>query len=79
VQGGHHLVDVLASFPAAALSLFIAARAAHGEKAPKPSVVVNEKRRFTIRPVPQGFFRINATQKPKPTAPAIKPKLSGVP
>jgi hypothetical protein len=79
VQGGHHLVDVLASFPIAALALFIATRAARSEKAPKPSVVVNEKRRFTIRPVPQGFFRISATQKPKPTAPAIKPKLSGVP
>jgi hypothetical protein len=79
VQGGHHLVDVLAAFPVSALSLFIAARAVPSAEARKPSRMVNKKPRFTIRPVPQAFFRISATQKPEATASAIKSKLSGAP
>jgi len=39
IQGGHHLVDVLASFPVTALSIFLAARL---EKACKKLVPVNK-------------------------------------
>jgi hypothetical protein len=38
VQGGHHMVDLLGSFPVAALSIFLAARCA---SAAKPALMVN--------------------------------------
>jgi hypothetical protein len=36
VQGGHHAIDVLASFPVAALSIFAAGRLAKSAKVPEP-------------------------------------------
>jgi hypothetical protein len=75
VQGGHHLVDVLAALPIAAVALFIAQK---GQSAVKPSSVVNKARNFTIRPVPEELFRITLKQKAERKAAAIKPKLSGL-
>jgi hypothetical protein len=60
VQGGHHLVDVLAAFPVAAIALFIAGC---GETPIKKSTLVNEVRRFGPAPVPQGLFRSTMEQK----------------
>jgi hypothetical protein len=74
IQGGHHLVDVLAAFPVAAVVLFIAGA---GEKTMKASDVVNKGPKFTLRPVPQGLFRITLEQKHEREPSAIKPKLSG--
>lgn len=75
IQGGHHLVDVLAAFPVTALALWLA-----GEFAPnarKPSGMVNKRRKFTIEPVPEGLFRIAPAQSGADEPSAIKPKLSG--
>lgn len=46
IQGGHHLVDVLASFPVAALSLFIATRLAPTQKNAQIAAMVNETASF---------------------------------
>ena len=78
VQGGHHLIDVLAAFPIAACAIFITAPRRSGEVPWKASIVVNKSRKFTITPVPKGFFRITTEQKRENAAPAIKSKLSGV-
>jgi PAP2 superfamily len=77
-QGGHHLIDVLAAFPVAALSIYLASMKENAFIAMKPASVVNKLRKFTIRPVPQGFFRITPEQKPDVAPPAIKSKLSGI-
>jgi PAP2 superfamily len=77
-QGGHHLVDVLAAFPVAALSIFLASLRETTSSAMKPSHVVNKLRKFTIRPVPQGLFRIVPAQQEETVRSAIKSKLSGV-
>ena len=58
----------------AAAALFIARK---GHAAAKLSSVVNKARNFTIRPVPEGLFRITLKQKAERKASAIKPKLSG--
>jgi hypothetical protein len=71
IQGGHHLVDVLAAFPIAAVVLFLA------ENAGQAKHLVNNTRKFTLTPVPQGLFRITLKQKREREALAIKPKLSG--
>jgi hypothetical protein len=73
IQGGHHLMDVLAAFPVAAVVLFIAEKAAQAEG------VVNKAPKFTLGPVSKGHFRITLEQKPRREAAAIKPKLSGFP
>jgi hypothetical protein len=78
VQGGHHLVDVLAAFPVAALAIFLSRACANAETSGKPSRVVNETPNLTIRPVPTGFFRATPAQIGECTPPAIKSKLSGV-
>lgn len=77
VQGGHHLIDVLAAFPLAAGAIFITAPNRNGESALKAFALVNKFRKFTITPVPKGFFRITPEQKPESEAAAIKSKLSG--
>jgi hypothetical protein len=74
IQGGHHLLDVLAAFPVAAAALLIVRK---GHAAAKLFSVVNKARNFTIRPVPEGLFRITLKQKAERKASAIKPKLSG--
>jgi len=78
IQGGHHLVDVLASFPVAALSIFIASLGEKAKDAAILSGVVNKPPRLSIGPVPQGLFRIEAEQEAAAEPAAIKPKLSGV-
>ncbi|HEY5084241.1 MAG TPA: phosphatase PAP2 family protein, partial [Rhizomicrobium sp.] len=77
-QGGHHLVDVLAAFPVAALSIFLASLCEGAETSAKMIGVVNKSPIFTIRPVPQGLFRIVPEQKDANAPQAIKSKLSGV-
>jgi hypothetical protein len=77
IQGGHHLVDVLASFPVAALSIFVASL---GEKAKDTAIVcgvVNKTTKRSIGPVSQGLFRIESEQEAAAEPAAIKPKLSG--
>jgi hypothetical protein len=51
--------------------------AASGENAAKACGVVNKGRKFTLRSVPQGLFRITLEQKRERAACAIKPKLRG--
>jgi hypothetical protein len=76
IQGGHHLVDVLAAFPVAAAVLFIAGL---GEKTAKPSRMVNKAPKLTLTPVPEGFFRSTLEQVGECGPSAINPKLSGLP
>ena len=78
VQGGHHLVDVLAAFPVAALAIFLASLREKAKSSAKLLSMVNKSPIFTIRPVPQGLFRIMPEQKDANAASAIKSKLSGV-
>jgi hypothetical protein len=76
IQGGHHLVDVLAAFPVAALSIFIASI---GEKAQRGAIlsdVVNKTPTLSTGPVPQGLFCIDAEQDAAAQPAALKPKLS---
>lgn len=75
IQGGHHLVDVLAAFPVTALALWLAGEFAKISRI--PSRMVNSARKFTIGPVPQGLFRITPAQSQDDAPPAIKSKLSG--
>lgn len=72
IQGGHHLVDVLAAFPVAAVVLFVA------EKTAQNGFVVNKAPKFTLDVVPEGLFRITLEQKAERRARAIKPKLSDI-
>ena len=60
IQGGHHLVDVLAAFPVAAVVLFIAG---WREASTKPSGLVNKMPRIGPAPVPQMLFRAAVEQK----------------
>ena len=78
VQGGHHLIDVIAAFPVAAAAIFLAHAPARAQSAGKPSIMVNKRRKFTITPVPQGLFRITPEQTQERTPSVIKSKLSGV-
>ena len=78
VQGGHHLIDVIAAFPIAAMAVFLAGVRGFGKNPAKASITVNKQTKFTIRPVPQGFFRIIPKQKSEKTALPIKSKLSRV-
>jgi hypothetical protein len=75
VQGGHHLLDVLAGFPVAALALFIAELGARYEE---QSGLVNKVRKFMPGPVPQVLFRTGLEQKDGRGRSAIKAKLSGL-
>ena len=75
IQGGHHLVDVLAAFPVTALALWLAGEFV--QSALKPSGMVKKERKFTIAPVPKGLFRIAPAQSDAEAPSAIKSKLSG--
>ena len=77
IQGGHHMVDVFGAFPVTLLALLLAGELS--QKARKPSRIVNSLRKFTIRPVPQGLFRITPAQIEGDAPSAIKSKLSGFP
>jgi len=74
IQGGHHLVDVLAAFPVAAVVLFITQSR---KKFGKTIALVNEMPRSKPNPVLQILFRANTGQKDGNEPLAIKPKLSG--
>jgi hypothetical protein len=63
IQGGHHLADVLAAFPVAAIVLFIAG---WREASAKPSSLVNKIPTFEPAPVPQVVFRSAMKQKNGP-------------
>jgi hypothetical protein len=78
VQGGHHMINVIAAFLVAALAIFIAGIGHHAESPVKPSVVVNKGRKFTIGAVPEGIFRIMPEQSGDIVPTTIKSKLSGV-
>jgi len=78
VEGGHHLVDVLASFPVAALAIFLSSLRENAQSSAKAASVVNKSPKFTISPVPQGLFRITPVQDDGNVHSAIKSKLSGV-
>jgi len=60
VQGGHHLVDVLAAFPIAAIALFVARSR---KEIQIPSNLVNKTPRFEPLPVPRAVFRSAMEQK----------------
>lgn len=77
IQGGHHLVDVLAALPVTILSLLLA-----GERATisgKLSALVNELRTYAVRPVPQALSRVSQEQSNATSLTGIKSKLSRVP
>lgn len=76
IQGGHHFVDVFAAVPVTAFALWLAGEFA--QPSPKTSSMVNKQRTFTIRPVPEGLFRIAQAQSDDQAARAIKPKLSSL-
>jgi len=78
VQGGHHLVDVLASFPVAALAIFLSSLRENAKSSAKAYGVVNKASIFAISHAPQGIFRINPAQQQQTVRSAIKSKLSGV-
>ena len=50
VQGGHHLVDVLASFPVAALALFLSSLRQSANSSAKVFNVVNKSSNWTVIP-----------------------------
>jgi hypothetical protein len=79
IQGGHHLVDVLASFPVAALSIFLAACVEPRDHEAKVRGLVNKAARLAANLRPSGVFCAGAEQKAKPEPSAIKPKLNTVP
>jgi hypothetical protein len=56
VQGGHHMVDLLGSFPVTALALYIAALGETKESSAKSAETVNKKQRYKTREVPQGLL-----------------------
>lgn len=77
-QGGHHLVDVLAAFPVAALVIFLASLGETAKSSVKPSQMVNKTKKIAIRPAPEGLFRIMPEQEDADAPAAIKAKLSGL-
>lgn len=77
IQGGHHLVDVLAALPVTLLSLALAGELPQIEA--KLSELVNKVRSFSGAPVPQQAFRVGAAQVYDNTTSGIKSELSRVP
>ncbi len=55
IQGGHHMVDLLGSFPVTALALYLSMLGTTKESHANSSGLVNKEQRFKIRPVPQGL------------------------
>ena len=56
IQGGHHMVDLLGSFPVTALALYLATLGETKESSVKSPAMVNKKQKFKIWQVPQGLF-----------------------
>lgn len=78
IQGGHHLVDVLAAFPAAAFVLLLAGERVSAKSFAQRLGMVNKRPKFTITAIPQGLFRITPGQDDETAPTAIKSKLSGI-
>ncbi|HKQ46162.1 MAG TPA: phosphatase PAP2 family protein [Rhizomicrobium sp.] len=57
IQGGHHMVDLLGSFPVAALAIFLATRCARGEEI---ALMVNNSSRAAEFPFPVQAWSGNA-------------------
>jgi hypothetical protein len=72
IQGGHHMVDVLASFPVTALTLFLA-------ESRKLKVLVKEPRILTLVPAPAASLRIASIQGATNADDAVKPILNCTP
>jgi hypothetical protein len=72
IQGGHHMVDVLAAFPVTALTLFLS-------ESGKLKVLVNARQILTLAVVPTGGFRAATAQKVANGGDAIKPVLNSLP
>lgn len=64
IQGGHHMVDVLAAFPVALGALWIAGSLRLA--ADKPWNVVNKAPKFTMAPIVRSSFRVATEQKRAP-------------
>lgn len=71
IQGGHHMVDVLAAFPVTALTLFLA-------ELGKLKVLVNNRQILTLAVVPTGAFRAATAQECVNGGDAIKPVLNSL-
>ena len=56
IQGGHHLIDVLASFPVAALVLFLSSLRGKESGAAKSAGVVNKSSKWAAAPYAAGRF-----------------------
>lgn len=77
IQGGHHMVDVLAAIPVTVLSLALAGE--FGRVSFKPLALVNKLTRISGEAVPAGVFRIAAAQDQVVPPTGIKSKLSHLP
>lgn len=77
VQGGHHLVDVLASLPVTALSLALAGE--FGSFSLRPLTLVNNFSRLRTEWFPKGILRIARKRDASKVPDSIKSKLSHVP
>jgi hypothetical protein len=72
IQGGHHLVDVLASFPVTALTLFLA-------ESRRFRLLVKEPRILTLVPAQAAPLRIASIQGATNADDAVKPILNCTP
>lgn len=79
IQGGHHMVDMLGSFPVAALALWMVRKRTSAKSSEKTRGLVNETPNSAPMPAYRGFFRIDTAQDESRDAVAIKPTLSGIP
>jgi hypothetical protein len=57
VHGGHHIIDVLASFPVAALAIFLSTLPENAERPAKLSGVVNKSSSWAMKPRALRLFR----------------------
>jgi hypothetical protein len=78
VQGGHHLVDVIAAFPVAGLAIFLSRLRESAERSVKPAAMVNKAENLNISTGSTAFFRASAEQTRANVRRAIKSKLSRV-
>jgi hypothetical protein len=58
VHGGHHMIDVLASFPVAALAIFLSSLPGNAERLSKLSDMVNKSSLWAVKPRALRLFRI---------------------
>lgn len=77
IQGGHHLVDVLAAFPVTALALFLAGEFTRNTA--QLSILVNKTPKFALGSIVAGLFRAFTAQHTANSRLRIKSKLSRMP